>query len=620
MAACCATACGPSAPATRVPVRPAPALAGAVAPAPSAVPEAGLVTPSGPPTLLITDPALLRELEGRGLALSSLLSGTPSADSNAALSQNPSFAPIVKELDGEIQRAAAGDKLAGVDVARFSHRLFDRRFLRLPQASFELAGIVNRPDRAAFADRSCGEVRLIYRLRYRLDAERASKLPMTLGLELQVPQAADGCRSAQARWVEPKVGSIQERAAWLRSAQGPLDGDQVDLRRADARIVVNLQLVRWPSTIRPDLGGHAEYLLRSFRRDVQGVFRPELLENTIDPNAFAKPASQQHLAGLIEARAAEVDTGTPRLPESVLAMRAISVTPRGLSRLANRPFSAALSPQLLASQSFASARFVKSPAGLLRRLDQLSCQGCHEARSVAGFHLLGEDGPDAAAENALALPVSPHVLAELPRRLRIAQAMLAGETPDFAAPFAERPSDLGQYGEACALGDDPSFRDWKCAPGLTCSAGEVASRGPLGHCLPVTRSVGDACERGAVTEARDRLRDRVTGVSTEECPGMVCNRSGVGFPGGMCTASCGAPGARCGAIAILDPFNACLARGESFIACIRGNVSAAGLRGCDAANPCRDDYVCARTAQGGACLPPYFVFQLRVDGHSSSLR
>jgi hypothetical protein len=88
----------------------------------------------------------------------------------------------------------------------------------------------------------------------------------------------------------------------------------------------------------------------------------------------------------------------------------------------------------------------------------------------------------------------------------------------------------------------------------------------------------------------------------------------------MCTADCTLPGATCGAIAILDSFNACLARGESFLACIRGNTSRAGLRACDIDRPCRDDYVCARSAQGGVCLPPYFVFQLRVDGHSSSLR
>jgi hypothetical protein len=88
----------------------------------------------------------------------------------------------------------------------------------------------------------------------------------------------------------------------------------------------------------------------------------------------------------------------------------------------------------------------------------------------------------------------------------------------------------------------------------------------------------------------------------------------------MCTADCSSAGATCGAIAILDSFNACLARGESFLACIRGNTSPAGLRACDVDSPCRDDYVCARSGGGGVCLPPYFVFQLRVDGHSSSLR
>lgn len=614
--------CSSNAPPVPTPAQPKPAsaIAAAVSPAPSRARAPALTAASPPPTLLITDPELLRELEKSGLGLSSLLSGAQSAESNATLSQQPRFAGVVKELEDELQRAAAADKLAGVDVARFSHRLFDRRFLRLPQARFELAGVVNRPDRAPFAPRSCGEVRLVYRLRYQLDAERASKLPMTLGVERQVPEGSDGCRSAQARWVEPTNMNVHERAAWLRSEQGPLSGNPLPSGDTNVRIVVNLQQVRWPSTVRPDLGGHAEYLLRSFRPDSAGIFRAEALENTIDPQAFATPARQQELARALEAQVTNIDQGTPLLPESLLAKRALSVTPRGLSRLTNRPFSAALSPQLLASSNFSNGYFVKSPAGMLRRLDQLSCQGCHEARSVAGFHLLGEDGADAASENALALPVSPQVVADLPRRLQIARAMLAGQTPDFAAPFAERPSAAGNYGDACSISNDPTFASWKCAPGLSCSSSEAGPRSLVGHCLPSAHAVGDACERGSVTEARDRLRDHVSGVSTEVCPDMVCNRSGVGFPGGMCTASCGAPGSRCGAIAILDPFNACLGRGESFLACIRANVSPAGLRACDAENPCRDDYVCARTPQGGACLPPYFVFQLRVDGHSSSLR
>ncbi|MBX3263164.1 MAG: hypothetical protein KF782_26050 [Labilithrix sp.] len=40
---------------------------------------------------------------------------------------------------------------------------------------------------------------------------------------------------------------------------------------------------------------------------------------------------------------------------------------------------------------------------------------------------------------------------------------------------------------------------------------------------------------------------------------------------------------------------------------------------CNVAVPCRDDYVCAYVPGApegtGACMPPYFIFQARVDGH-----
>jgi hypothetical protein len=82
----------------------------------------------------------------------------------------------------------------------------------------------------------------------------------------------------------------------------------------------------------------------------------------------------------------------------------------------------------------------------------------------------------------------------------------------------------------------------------------------------------------------------------------------------MCTPSCGALSSDggCGAIAILDAFNACLAQSRSFETCITEHSSPAGLRRCSRDEPCRDDYICAGS---GVCIPPYFVFQMRVDGH-----
>lgn len=193
---------------------PAPAAGASAASAPAA-PNAAKTPPAAAaaaphPTLLITEPQTLAALERQGLTLAGVL-GAPTELTNRELAQLSSFAPVVQELEREAARAAAADKLAGVDVARFSHRLFDRRFLRLPQARFSLAGVVNRPDRAPFGAASCGETRLIYRLSYALDAERASKLPMTLGIELQVPRGADGCRQAAARWLEPAPQAASRR-------------------------------------------------------------------------------------------------------------------------------------------------------------------------------------------------------------------------------------------------------------------------------------------------------------------------------------------------------------------------------------------------------------------------
>ena len=71
-------------------------------------------------------------------------------------------------------------------------------------------------------------------------------------------------------------------------------------------------------------------------------------------------------------------------------------------------------------------------------------------------------------------------------------------------------------------------------------------------------------------------------------------------------------------------FNACidlLRDGKtSFYPCLTAVSSPATLRACDASQPCRDDYVCLATkdtprSKLGACLPPYFLFQFRIDGH-----
>ena len=137
-----------------------------------------------------------------------------------------------------------------------------------------------------------------------------------------------------------------------------------------------------------------------------------------------------------------------------------------------------------------------------------------------------------------------------------------------------------------------------------------------------------------------------------------------GFPSGMLRLSeCrGLPSeATCGLVAS-SGFNACLdevaASRKTLAQCFAQKTSYAGMRACDSSNPCRDDYICLRPMgynrangrrefearqkavsydpsdfgqkepdpawlarnrgrgdQRGICIPPYFVFQFRSDGH-----
>jgi hypothetical protein len=213
--------------------------------------------------------------------------------------------------------------------------------------------------------------------------------------------------------------------------------------------------------------------------------------------------------------------------------------------------------------------------------------------------------------------MSPHLHADLERRKNYLAALAAGIAVDDRRPPAERGAHDDGAGARCGLGD-PGVASWRCAEGLTCVR---TSEPDVGVCMPASgRDVGDACEVGSIAASADPHKDRMTLAAPVPCAGgRVCEANGVGFPDGMCSGGCDAlpSGAACGGIALLSEFNACLAAGVSFDRCIADNTRPGALRACSFHVPCRDDYVCARSATGGVCMPPYFLFQLRVDGHPS---
>jgi hypothetical protein len=574
--------------------------------------------PAAEPVVLVTDPEVLVALEQGGLGAGAVAFGSGDA-SVASFADTPGFAAIRKTLARDIAEQRRADPKAGVGM-KHNHRLFDLDWLGPlgDKTRFELTAVVNRADREPFAPAHCGETRLIYRLAYTSTIEGEtvdSRLPMTLNVVLW--QDGDDCGAVARRWMAPAGLEPAALASWLRRDEGPLAPARVARSQLEA-VEVNLQLVRWPAVMHPSLGGHAAYLLRVFRPDGDAL-APAPLENTPDVERLRRDDDERE-ALLAWLRAPEtlaaLELGTAVMPERFAATRAISVAPRGLGRVANRPFSQLFEATELRGLGLEDRPTLHTGRGLLRRLDGLSCNGCHETRSVAGFHLLGEPRDDGILDKMF-VPTSPHLDGDLERRAAWVRAVASGEPGDEARPLSDHERNLGGYGSHCGLGD-PAFAAWTCDPGLTCVALDDED---MGECLTTLRGAGDPCEIGELRSKTEPTRDRVRDVEVLTCEGeATCNTTRVGFPGGMCTKSCQGlhRDEACGAIVNLSRFNNCLAKQRPFPACIEAAAFEAGMRRCDADHRCRDDYICARSPadpDSGVCIPPYFLFQMRVDGH-----
>ncbi len=563
------------------------------------------------PEVLLSDAATMRALGATGYDLGTLLGDAPAPDA-AALARGAHYADVARAVEDDVRRARKADSHAGVGLA-FAHRLLDVRFLRAATSRWELTGVAERFDRDFVDPSHCGELRFLFRLRYDKTVKGlaiSSRLPATAAVTFwnAVGATPDVCVGVMKDW-EARAADPHHPSLWKPAELAP----------RFKSVELNVQTVRWPSTVRGDMAGHAEYALRSLVRSPDGKHLVAgTLENTPDVDrAFRDRAFRAALLAWVvdPDNAPAIDAGKAVLPARFLATHATSVTPHGLDRLHNRPFRSIFAPS--EARPMPGAAFARSGEGVLRRLDEMSCPGCHSSRSVAGFHFLGEETAPAESVNAILVGRSPHLIDEIARR----RAELARRTgsggPVRPVPFAERTSARGERGAHCGLGGDPTFASWTCAKGLVCTP-DVGTDG-VGVCLAPATQYGDPCEVGTLDAQRDPHRDRVSGMKPRACGG-ACDDNRVGFPDGDCVGSCAGlgPDATCAAIPQLVSFNGCLAsaRGTSFEDCIRHSATPAAVQACGAARPCRDDYICARTPAGsGACMPPYFLFQLRVDGH-----
>jgi hypothetical protein len=167
------------------------------------------------------------------------------------------------------------------------------------------------------------------------------------------------------------------------------------------QLELNAQVTRFPSGQEPGFGGQAAYLMRIFGIDGESVTE-KTLENTPDIARIAEDgALKAKLAAYVRDHVEAIDTGVYQIPDELLAKKIISFTTFGSARLGNHPFLSLYKPTDFSDLDYAPLKLLRSPEALLERLDNSTCQGCHQSGSTAGFHFIGLD-------EALDLAAEPH--------------------------------------------------------------------------------------------------------------------------------------------------------------------------------------------------------------------
>lgn len=556
--------------------------------------------------LLVEDPAEIKKLEESGLEFNSLIF-SERVSNNKNLFENSLYKSFVASIESHLESLKAKDVLLGVGM-QYGHRLFDARWLKSPSAKFELVGVINRMDRMVFNPNTCGEIRLIYRLSYEQKQNGVmvrSRMPMTVNAVYRLPFSSN-CQSVAKSWSSAQTDNLKK---WTS-------------RENLKSLEVNLQSVRWPSTIRGDMGGSAEYLLQVHKIE-NGVFKLSPLENTPDiEKIMADVNLRKELLNwlLVPANIKALDAGTVNIPDKFLARSVSSFALHGMNRLPNRPYDQIFKKEDFSSVNFLGLKNIYGPSSMRRRLNDMTCMGCHQGRTIAGFHFLGKDTEATSFANSIFSSQSPHLMEEQKRRSHYFQSILKGQVADSSRPFSERSPDVpGEMNAHCGL-PGSEYKAWTCKEGLSCTAViNPETSQEIGECLPIQPIAGNPCEPGLISQRFDANKDTLKAGMKINCSvNQHCETTRVGFPAGMCSGGCGQlkPGETCGSIAILHSFNACLAANNPFEMCLEQNVRPASLQACDDETACRADYVCTKTKyKEGACIPPYFLFQLRLDGH-----
>lgn len=619
--------------------------------------------------LYLEDRDLLAELEAAGFGFEDVFDSADAGDLAALHGKSGQYRSVVGTIEKDLAQIRQEIEAGGRPLREFTSsetgRIMDMRWLTSEVSRFRLVGIVNRLDRRDFhllrGEASCGEVRFVYRLAYAFRRQGrgkllSSRLPFNFNAVFDIPaEPGGGCSAAARRWEIPADRPVN--AQWV--AAGPLASGSLRLRQ----IELNAQVVRFPSGQEPEFGGQAVYLMRIFAPESGGIV-PIPLENTPDFERISTDnALKSALVDYVRANSAHVDEGVYMLPEQFLARRLVSYSTFGAARPINNPFAGILDEKDFADLDLDGNRVARTPAALIARLDNGTCQGCHQAGSTAGFHVIGLDDADTSPLNRILVGISPHLHAELPRRAAYAEAVIAGREPNGFRPLSFAPPADWRSGQpvhepagaamACIAPDDPRGLPvgWECEAGTRCTmlAASAGTGLALAQCLVSDDDAmfsGHPCLAGEVSagpampfDDRYGLRQFAAFAQKASARDYTCRPPRIGVPGGMAYRQCderdrsfagfaggGKPPREICGLTGGKKFDICVATGN-FDQCLAGATQRGNRATCSRDVFCRDDYICqafppdtpnaAKVADFGFCSPTYFMFQMRIDNHTT---
>jgi hypothetical protein len=606
----------------------------------------------------VTQPGVVSPLESRGFSLNALMSkGLKSAPASkinleALYNETAWYKVLADDVSQDVNNR--GKQLGAVFGAPQTKqpRAFDYGYLRSPESVYELLAVVNRIDRRDFdTTATCGELRFVYRMKYKKAGNTGafSRLPFALNVIFSASDDGAKCASFAKRWKLPAgIDTGDKYINWVATQAGNIEG------MTFKQIEVNMQANRFPSEADPFLGGSAEYFLRVYEGSGTGL-KAKLLENTPDVAKLRADAGlRTELADYIKGHVPDIDQGTFAIPDKFLATKLTSVSTHGTFRMTNRPFSQIFKAGELGipESAFANTKVIGNNAGTLARLDDATCSGCHQGASIAGFHIVGtENLTKVHPLNATRVGTSAHFNADEARRKAYVTAILDGAAPSKMRPmsFLEAANPAGMH---CVSGASAKAfkKTYACTSGLICNDLERNAAMPirLGTCMHESDAstsaedsktlAGEPCYGGDHTSSIDPSKDKM---ALGDATHRNCLNPIEGTPGGLVTRACGPDypksdrphNAKAGEVCAYNGgsgFDTCAASGD-FSQCLGdADTFTRGLRGlCDAQNPCRDDFICQRfydikgsnataTTGPGFCVPTYFLFQMRVDGHADS--